>query len=125
MYYGIRELMSIKSFYEKAGLTAGLKGKTFVIQGLGNVGFWAAKFLHQDGAKIIGIIEYNSAIFNSKGFDPNDVKKHLKEKGTLAGYPGIEDEEYEDPLKFLEKKCDILLPAAVEKSIHQQNAGKL
>lgn len=83
VYYAIRELMNTKSFYDKAGLTEGLKDKTFVIQGFGNVGYWAAKFVHQDGAKITGIIEYNSAIYNSKGFDPNDVKKYLNEKGTL------------------------------------------
>ena len=125
VYYAIRELLGIKSFYDKAGLTQGIKGKTFVVQGLGNVGYWAAKFLQQDGAKIIGIIEYNSAIFNSKGFDVDAVKKHMREKGTLAGYPHVEDSNFENPLDFLQKPCDILLPAAVEKSIHKGNADKL
>lgn len=44
VYYGVRELMTIKSFYDKLGLTHGLRDKTFVIQGFGNVGYWAAKF---------------------------------------------------------------------------------
>jgi len=49
----------------------------------------------------------------------------MQEKGTLAGYAGCEDTNFEHPLAFLEKKCDILLPAAVEKSIHKGNADKL
>lgn len=125
VYYAIRELMHTKTFYEKAGLTEGLKDKTFVIQGFGNVGYWAAKFVHQDGAKIHGIIEYNSAIYSSKGFDPNDVKRYLNEKGTLQGYPGAEETNVTNPLEIMHKKCDILLPAAVEKSIHKGNADKL
>lgn len=53
------------------------------------------------------------------------MKKYLTEKGTLAGYPKAEESTAENPLSFLEKKCDILLPAAVEKSIHRGNAEKL
>lgn len=125
VYYGIRELINTKSFYEKAGLSKGLKDKTFVVQGFGNVGYWAAKFVHNDGSKILGIIEYNSAIYSSKGFDPDDVKKYMNEKGTLEGYPGAEETNVKNPLEFLTKKCDVLLPAAVEKSIHKGNADKL
>ena len=47
------------------------------MQGFGNVGYWAAKFFHQDGSKITTIIEYNSAIHNEDGFDPDDVKKYF------------------------------------------------
>jgi glutamate dehydrogenase/leucine dehydrogenase len=57
------------------------------VQGFGNVGYWAAKFLDADGGKITTIIEYNSAIHNPKGFNPDDVKKWMNEKGTLEGYP--------------------------------------
>jgi len=93
-----------------------------VIQGFGNVGYWAAKFVHQDGAIVNTIIEYNSAIYSSKGFNPDDVKKYMNEKGTLVGYPKAEETNSDDPLSFLVKKCDVLLPAAVEKSIHRGNA---
>ena len=53
------------------------------------------------------------------------MKRHLQEKGTLAGYPGAEETNTTNPLEFMEKKCDILLPAAIEKSIHKFNADKL
>jgi len=71
------------------------------------------------------IIEYNSAIYSSKGFDPDDVRKYMQDKGTLVGYPKAEETNAEDPLSFMAKKCDILLPAAVEKSIHRGNVDAL
>lgn len=77
VYYALRELMNTQSFYEKIGLSKGLKGKTFVMQGFGNVGYWASKFFHGDGGKITTIVEYNSAIHNADGFDPDDVKKYF------------------------------------------------
>jgi len=117
--------MTYPSFYEKAKLTKGLKDKTFILQGFGNVGYWAAKFFHDDGGKVVGIIEYNSAIYSSKGFNPDEVKKYFSEKGTLEGFPGAEETTTTKPLTFMEKKCDFLVPAAVEKSIHNGNADKL
>jgi len=125
VYYAIRELMNTKTFYEKAKLSKGINGKTFVIQGFGNVGYWAANFIHKDGGKVCGIIEYNSAIYSSKGFNVPDVKRHFQEKGTLVGYPGAEDTNVKNPLEFLTKPCDILVPAAVEKSITMHNADQL
>lgn len=58
-------------------MTKGIAGKEFIVQGFGAVGFWAAKFIHDDGGKICGIIEYNSAIYSKKGFNPSDVKRHF------------------------------------------------
>jgi len=125
VYYGVRELMTYESFYNKVGLTKGLKGKSFAIQGFGAVGYWAAKFFNDDGAKITSIIEYNSAIYNKNGFNVDDVKNYWLEKGTLAGYPMAEETEVNDPKKFMEKEVDFLVPAAIEKSIHIGNVGKL
>lgn len=117
--------MSYESFHNKIGLTAGLKDKEFNIQGFGNVGYWAAKFFYGDGSKITTIVEYNSAIHNSDGFDPDDAKKWFQEKGTFEGYPKAKEIELKNPLSFMEKKCDFLLPAATEKSIHKGNADRL
>lgn len=126
VYYGLRELMNNHaSFYEKIGLPKGLKDRTFVMQGFGNVGFWAAKFFHGDGAKITTIVEFNSAIHNPAGFNPDDAKKWFSEKGTFAGYPHAKEIELKNPLAFMEKECDFLVPAAIEKSIHNGNADKL
>jgi glutamate dehydrogenase (NAD(P)+) len=56
------------------------------VQGFGNVGYWAAKHFHAQGAKIIGVCEKNSAIYNEKGPDPEDVKIYFTANGTLHGY---------------------------------------
>jgi glutamate dehydrogenase (NAD(P)+) len=126
VYYGLRELMNNQpTFYEKIGLPKGLKDRTFNLQGFGNVGYWAAKFFHGDGAKITTIVEYNSAIHNPAGFNPDDAKKWFQEKGTFAGYPHAKEIELKNPLSFMEKECDFLVPAATEKSIHKGNAANL
>lgn len=126
VYFGIRELMdNHPSFYNKIGLSQGLAGKTFILQGFGNVGYWAGKFFKKDGAKITTIIEYNSAIHNADGIDPDDAKQYFQEKGTFEGYKGAKEIETKNPLSFMEKKADFLVPAAVEKSIHKGNASKL
>lgn len=52
-----------------------MKDKVFNIQGFGNVGYWAAKFFYGDGAKITTVVEYNSAIHNPEGINPDDAKK--------------------------------------------------
>ena len=125
VFYGTKQLMKMPSFYQKIGLTAGLKDKTFVMQGFGNVGYWASKFFVEEGAKITTIVEYNSAIHNPDGLDIEAVKKHMTEKGTLIGFPGAKEETADNPTSFMEKECDFLVPAATEKSVHKGNADKL
>jgi glutamate dehydrogenase (NAD(P)+) len=126
VYYGLRELMNNhETFYNRLGLPKGLKERTFIMQGFGNVGYWAAKFFHGDGGKITTIIEYNSAIHNPAGFNPDDAKNWFVEKGTFAGYPHAKEIELTNPFSFMEKECDFLVPAATEKSIHKDNAGKI
>jgi glutamate dehydrogenase/leucine dehydrogenase len=125
VYYAIRELMKTPSFYEKIKLSAGIKGKTFAMQGFGNVGYWAAKFFHGDGGKITTIVEYNSAIHNPEGFDPDHAKKYFQEKGTFEGYSAAKTIELKNPLSYMEMECDFLVPAATEKSIHKANGPRL
>jgi len=69
LFYGVSEFLRNPEILAKLQLTPGLKGKTFVVQGLGNVGYWAAKFLTQAGAKCIAVAEYNSAVGNPNGVD--------------------------------------------------------
>jgi len=126
VYYAIRELLSYKSFCEKAGnMSLGIKDKTFAVQGFGAVGYWASKFINEDGGKITTIIEYNSAIYSSKGFDPDHAKEYFNKNGSFEGYAEAEKIEMKNPLSFIENECDCLVPAAVEKSIHMNNADKL
>ena len=95
-----------------------------MIQGFGNVGYWAAKFFVQDGGIITTIIEYNSAIHNEHGIDIEDAKAYFTEHGTFEGYQDAEVIT-ENVQNYMEKECDVLVPAATEKSIHKDNAGNL
>jgi len=125
VYYAIREMTSYKTFIEKVGLPKGIKDRTFVVQGFGAVGYWASHFLQKDGGKVTAVVEYNSAIWNPEGLEVEAVNNWMKEHGTLNGFPGAVETELDHPEKFLEKECDYLIPAAVEKSLHQVNAHKV
>ena len=125
VYYCIREMLSYKNYCDKIKCSLGIKDKTFIIQGFGAVGYWAAHFLAIDGGKVTTIIEYNSAIHNPDGLDVEAVKLWLTEKNTLMGFPGATESEVKMPTDFLEKSADFLIPAAVEKSLHKGNADKI
>ena len=121
VYYAVRELLNTQSFVDRCGLTTGIEGKTFVVQGFGAVGYWASKFIERDGGKIVCVVEYNSACYNPDGLDVESVKAHMAKHGTLANYPGA-DTVSEHPQQFLLQPADCMIPAAVEKSLHRGNA---
>lgn len=122
VYYAIREMTSFKTFLSKVDLPKGIKGRTFVVQGFGAVGYWASHFLEKDGGIITTVIEYNSAIHNPDGLDVEAVNDYMKTNGTLDGFPGATETIVENPASFLTKKADYMIPAAVEKSLHRVNA---
>lgn len=127
VFYGIREAFEHEELCEKMQCFKGLKGKSYIIQGYGNVGFHAAKFLKKAGAKLIGVAEWNSSVYNEEGIDPKELLKYKEENKTLKGFPGAQSwtSEELDPMQVLENECDILIPAAVEKSINLGNAEKI
>lgn len=124
--YVIREFFRHPEDMRLANLTGDIRGKRIVIQGLGNVGYHAAKFLSQeDGAKIICIIERDGAIVNERdGFHVENVKAYLDTQGGIKGYPDAE-KYFEDGLSCLEMECDILIPAALEGQITEENVGRI
>jgi len=69
-------MTSYKTFLKKVGLPKGIKGRTFIVQGFGAVGYWASHFIEKDGGKITTVVEYNSAIHNPDGLDVEAVKKY-------------------------------------------------
>ncbi|MCL4142969.1 UNVERIFIED_CONTAM: hypothetical protein GTU68_030771, partial [Idotea baltica] len=92
--------------------------------GLGNVGYHAAKFLsEEDGAPVIGVIEYNGAIWNADGIDIEALKQHITQEGSPKGFAG--GEFIEDGASLLERECDILIPAALEGVINLRNADRV
>ncbi len=122
--YGIREFFRHPGDVVKAGLSGGLEGKTIVIQGLGNVGYHAGKFLtEEDGARVIGIIEREGALLDEDGLDVEAVARWKTEKGTLKGFP--DTRFVTDGNSLLEHECDILIPAAIEGQIHSENADRI
>ncbi len=108
---------------KKLGLTRGLSGKRVIVQGLGNVGYYAAKFFQEGGAVIVALAEYEGAIYNPKGLDIDAVVKHRKETGSILKFPGAKDIDHS--ASALELDCDILIPAALEKQITEENAGRI
>ncbi|MCO4841107.1 MAG: Glu/Leu/Phe/Val dehydrogenase [Rhodobacteraceae bacterium] len=122
--YALREFFRDKLGMQKAGLTGGLEGKRVVVQGLGNVGYHATKFLgEEDGCKIIGIIERDGALVDADGLNVDAVQQWISKHGGVAGYP---DASFiEDGAKVLEEECDILIPAALEGVINITNADRI
>jgi glutamate dehydrogenase (NAD(P)+) len=124
VFYGIQEACSIAEDMRALGLSARLEGKRVVIQGLGNVGYHAAKFLQEDGgAVIVGAIEYEGSISKPDGIDIEDLMAHRRETGSILGFPGAQDLEQRE--QGLELDCDILVPAALENAITMQNAPRI
>jgi len=122
--YALREFFRDELGMQKAGLTGGLEGKRVVVQGLGNVGYHATKFLgEEDGCKIIGIIERDGALVDADGLNVGAVQQWISKHGGVAGYP---DASFiEDGAKVLEEECDILIPAALEGVINITNADRI
>jgi len=123
VFHGIREALRRRHLTEPLGLSSGIEGKRVIVQGLGNVGFHAARFLQQDGALIVGISEMDGGLYAPKGLDVPAVKEWLKENGTLRDFPGAEF--VESPSAVLERECDILVPAALENQITAENAPRI
>ena len=98
---------------------------SIAVQGFGNVGYWAAKFIEQDGGKVTHIIERDAAIYKEDGFDIEHCKQFLTENKTLRGYPEADEIEVNEPTVYMERTVDYLIPAATEKSIHKGNAPNL
>ncbi len=108
----------------EAGLQGNLGDQRIIIQGFGNVGSHAARFLHEDDhAKIVGIINVDGGIYDPNGLDVHAVEEYLRRSGSLEGYPGVRFERHGNVL--LEEECDILIPAALEGAIHRENAPNI
>ena len=119
---------ALKAFFEndidvkKTGLEKGLKGKKIIVQGLGNVGYYAAYFLSiEDNAIITHVIERDGAIINEEGIDIKSLKSYLISNGTIRGFKGF----VQSGPEILEEKADILIPAAMELVINKDNADRI
>ncbi|MES3631007.1 MAG: Glu/Leu/Phe/Val dehydrogenase [Longimonas sp.] len=124
VYYGIREACAFKRDMDALGLDVGTVGKSVVVQGIGNVGYHAARILQDEGgAKIVGIAEIEGAIYDPSGLDIYDVVAHREETGSILDFPGATN--IDNSFDALELECDILVPAALEGVITTENATRI
>lgn len=122
--FALREFFRHADDVKSANMTGFLQGKTCVIQGLGNVGYHAAKFLsEEDGLIITAVIERDGALINDKGINIEDLHQHISDHGSIINFPGATLEE--NGSAVLEKECDILIPAALESQITLENADRI
>ncbi len=123
VFFGVREVCLMPDVMAKAGLTVGIENKNVVVQGLGNVGYYTAKFFREHGAKVISIAEYEGAIYCKDGLNEEDVFQHRKATGSILNFPGATN--IEKSADALEMECDILIPAALENVIDGNNAPRI
>ena len=123
VFFGIREACEVEEDMQALGMKKGIAGKEFVVQGLGNVGYHAAKFLQEAGARMIGVAEYEGAIYGPEGLDLSEIMEHRRATGSILDFPGARNLTHTSDA--LELPCDILIPAALEGQIRDDNADRI
>jgi len=111
---------TIQSACQHLGL--GLRGATVVVQGFGNAGSIAAQLLHDAGALVIAVSDSTGSIRNNKGLDIPALISYKEATGKVSGFP---ESEPIFPQELLGLECDILIPAALENTVHEENAMRV
>lgn len=117
--YGV--FLTIKLWYEKNEMT--LHGKRFIVQGFGNVGYWASYFLEQEGALLIAVQDASGSIKNTNGIQVEKLFNYANNnQGSISKYNESIDIEDED---FFNTSCEIFIPAALGNQITKDNASMI
>ncbi|MCW8140608.1 MAG: Glu/Leu/Phe/Val dehydrogenase [Planctomycetota bacterium] len=123
VFFGIKEALDHTDDMKALGLTTGVAGKRVVVQGLGNVGYHAARFLQEAGAVIVGLAEREGAIHDPDGLDLESVMAHRRDSGSILRFKDAHN--MTEPAQALELPCDVLVPSALENQVHEGNAERI
>jgi glutamate dehydrogenase (NAD(P)+) len=123
LVYALAEVCAQPEDMKTLGLTTGLAGKRIVVQGIGNVGYHAAKFCREGGARVIAIAVPEGAILKTDGLDEDAVVTHRSRSGSILGFPGATSIAHS--ADALELECDVLIPAATENQLTADNAARV
>ncbi|MEF2278198.1 Glu/Leu/Phe/Val dehydrogenase [Deinococcus sp. YIM 134068] len=99
-----------------------LEGARIAVQGFGNVGNAAARIFHDAGAKVVAIQDVTGTVYSEGGINPYTAAAHLSRTGKITDLPDTEELTREE---FWGVDCDVLIPAALEKQITEENAGRI
>ena len=123
VFFGVREICGVAEDMKALGLSPGVAGKRVVVQGLGNVGYYAGKFFVEGGALLVGVAESEGGISNPKGIDLDALMAHRRENKSILNFPGATNLARRE--EALELECDILIPAALERQLTGENAPRV
>lgn len=131
VFFTLDAALNNEYVHEKSGLdgpASGLDGRTVIVQGLGNVGYYAAKFIaEKSSARVIAVLEHDGAVVDrERGVDIELLRTHLNtSRGSIKGFDNGGSPTLEflaDPTEGLLLDADVLVPAALEGVIHDGNA---
>lgn len=125
-----RAVCSVGEDMQRLGLSPGIEGKRVIVQGLGNVGSYTAMFLQEMGATITGLIEFDGMLYDPQGLDAAAIVSQWNalprgEKSVKKLELPERVQRMENTREGLELDCDILIPAALESQITEENAPRI
>ncbi len=122
---GMQTFLTMPDFCKKYGLTPGLKDKKVILQGLGRTGRWAGKFLTESGAKLVGVVLADTAVYDEKGLNSAEITDYYVANHTFKGYTAGKVSEGADACQVMYQPCDVLIAAFCESSVTINNVDKI